>query len=636
MPANYDLEARLEYERAYRLGRKQFSQLTAKGERGTLIVLDEITEENRIMAYVKQPTREISITRIMGTYTSARAYSFSAGFMPLHPEGTEFAGKWMSLCAIHMGEGLRDPIQVYEYLWKYYVVEGNKRVSVLKHFGAPIVRAEITRLIPQLNSDDPDTATYYAYLRYDKEGLFNNIQLSSAERYESLRKTELALLRELTEEERGLNFNGMFMRFEGAYMAAKSTLLLGDAFLEYLKVYGLIINTPLDVLTQRILQLKPQLILVENPQAEPTLLMNVQEEVQPNLISRLFSARKTAKVLFAYEKGRTQNNWIGEHEKARQKMQMALGDSVRSSFVEDLSPDNAYELLTKNAKDMDLLLVTSARLAQAALRFSLENPNCLTLVYSRVRQDYRLNTYYGRYYEPVFLCGVAAGLGTVTGSVAYVTPHTDTKRHTSDINAFGLGVKSVRPDAKIYLMMRGVTVDDPTTASEGIRQVVALGCDIALVPDYPGLSMVGSPEGSFSFLLRLHDKGLPSEYLASPAWDWGRYYTEIVKSYLNNSLDVLRAIDSRDPSVTGLWWGLGAGALTFKSTDFLHPTANNLLHYLRSSIQLGRFNAFHGPIFDQEGVLRIAKHSDPKHFEILTMDWVADFITIVDEKGAFI
>ncbi len=630
MQANYEHEARMEYERAFRLGRRQYSQQTARGERGTLIVLDELTEENRIMAYVKQPTREISLNRVVGTYTSARAYSFSTGFMPLHPEGTEFAGKWISLCAIHMSEGLRDPIQVYEYMWNYYVVEGNKRVSVLKHFGALSVQADITRLIPQLDSDDPETAAYYAYLRYDKEGLFKNIRLSSAERYEALRKTELALLGELKEEGRELNFNAMFLRFEGAYTAAKSTLMLGDAFLEYLKVYGFIIGIQLDELTQRIRQLQPQLMLAEHPQTEPTLLLNVQEEAPHTLISRIFSARKTARVMFAYEKGRTDTNWIGEHEKARQKMQQALGGSVQSSFVDGLSPDNAYEVLTRQARDMDLLLVTSARLAPAALRFSLENPDCLTLVYSRVRQDYRLNTYYGRYYEPVFLCGVAAGLGTLTGSVAYVTPHTDTKRHTSDINAFGLGVKSVRPDARIYLVMKSVTVDDPVTASQGIRQAVELGCDIALVPDYPGLSMLGSPEGSFSFLLRLHEGGQPSQYLASPAWDWGRYYTEIVKSYLNNSLEMLRAIDSRDPSVTGLWWGLGAGALTFKLTDFLHPIANNLLHYMRSSIQLGRFNAFHGPIYDQEGRLRIARHSDPRHHEILSMDWVADFITVID------
>jgi hypothetical protein len=43
------------------------------------------------------------------------------------------------------------------------------------------------------------------------------------------------------------------------------------------------------------------------------------------------------------------------------------------------------------------------------LRFALEHPNCLTLVYSRMQHHYRLHTYFGRYYEAVFVCGAAAG-----------------------------------------------------------------------------------------------------------------------------------------------------------------------------------------------------------------------------------
>lgn len=631
METSYRQAARLEYERAYRAGQREYGMLVAKGQRGNLLVLDELTEETRIMAYVKQPTREISLSRVAGTYTSGRAHSFSASFLPLHPEGTEFASKWTSLCEIHMGEGLRDPIEVYEYLWKYYVVEGNKRVSVLKHFGAPSFRAEITRLIPQLDRDDPETAAYYAYIQYDKTGLFKTIQLSSAERYDMLKQTEEKLLAQLEDGADEINFNTMFLTFENAYQQADSSLPLGDAFLEYLKIYGFILDTTISEIKERVRSLKPQLMLVQSPAAEPTLMMDPSEEVPQSFMARLFSGRKTARVLFAYEKGRTESNWIGEHEKGRLRMQEELGESVTSSFIEGLTAEDAYERLCEEATDIDLLLVTSTRLAPAALRFSLEHPDCLTLVYSRARQDYRLNTYYGRYYEPVFLCGVAAGLATQRGKVAYVTPRTDHRRHTSDINAFGLGVKSVRPDAEVMLVMRGVRPEDSTTAANGIREAVEMGCDLALVPDYPGLEMVGAPEGSFSFLLKLHGMGAPSEYLASPAWDWGRYYIEIVKSYLNNSLDVLRLIGNRpDPTVTGLWWGLGTGALAFKSREFLHPTANNLLHYIRSSIQLGRFYPFHGPIWDQEGELRVPEHSDLNPYEIMSMDWIADFIQVID------
>lgn len=624
-------QARLMYERAQRLGQRQAAAAVSRGERGTVMVLDEVAEGTQIMGYLRQPTREISLARVVGTYTSARALSFSPGFMPLHPENSEFAGKWIALCAAHMNEGLRDPIQVYEYLWNYYVVEGNKRVSVLRYFEAPSFRAEITRLLPQLNPDDPQTETYYAFLQYDKEGLFHNIRLSSPQRYQQLQETERRLVEALPPEQEPLNYNTMFLNFEMAYAKAGSSLPLGDAFLEYLKVYGFIIMEPMDLLITRVQQLAPQLVLAQNPDREPTLVLDIVEEPPPSLVNRMFGGRKTAHVLFAYADGRTETNWIGAHEKGRLEMQEDLRGSVITQVLDGLTPDNAYQLLTEHGKGKDLVLVTAGSLSKAALRFTLENPDTVTLVYSRVRQDYRLHTYYGRYYEPVFLCGVAAGLATESGHVAYITPKVAAgTRHTSDINAFGLGVKSVNPDASVYLVTREVTADDPTTNANGIKHAVALGCDVAQVPDYPGLSMVGTPDWAFTFLLRLHGLGAPSEYLASPAWNWGRFYTEIIKSYLNDSLQVLRYFDRRETATSGFWWGLGAGILAFRSTGFLHPTANNLLQYLRSSIQLGRFNPFHGPITDQEGVLRVPMHGDAKPYDILNMDWLADFIIPVD------
>ncbi|MGI6688458.1 MAG: hypothetical protein ACOX6Y_08970 [Christensenellales bacterium] len=78
---------------------------------------------------------------------------------------------------------------------------------------------------------------------------------------------------------------------------------------------------------------------------------------------------------------------------------------------------------TPQQGEADLLLITASSLTLPALRFALEHPNCLTLVYSRVRQDYRIGTYYGRYYEPVFLCGaLPPAWPPVQGGVGYITP----------------------------------------------------------------------------------------------------------------------------------------------------------------------------------------------------------------------
>ncbi len=95
--------------------------------------------------------------------------SFSSNFYPLMKIDTEFASKWMSLYEIHYKEGISDPIVAYEYLNWFYVVEGNKRVSILKYLNAFSIRGEVKRLIPKWDENDPQIRIYYEFLDfYDK------------------------------------------------------------------------------------------------------------------------------------------------------------------------------------------------------------------------------------------------------------------------------------------------------------------------------------------------------------------------------------------------------------------------------------------------------------------------------------
>ena len=628
MEKSLNQQAYFEYTRALHLGQKEYSACLARGARGNLPSLDELTSQTRIIAYMKQPQREIPLSRVGGTYTAARAKSFSCGFMPLLPEPSEFSSKWMSLCASHMGEGLRDPVQVYEYLWQYYVIEGNKRVSILKHFHSPTVRADITRMVPQLDERDPEIAVYYAFLRYDKTGHFKNIRLSGAEKYQQLAQLEARLTGDIPARS-DINYNAMYLQFEAAYERVPSPLMPGDAFLEYLLVYGLPLDTTLSKMEEQLQALLPHLTLISRPKPEPTLVLSPKDAPTPGIITRLFGGKRGAHVVFAYPEGRTEDNWIGAHEKGRRVMQEKLGDQVRSSFVDGLTPANLYHELSKNAKDADLLLITAGELALPSLRFSLEHPDCMTLIYSRVREDFRLTTYYGRYYEAVFLCGMAAGMATRARKVAYITPRIDYMRHTADINAFGLGVKAVCPDADVCLTWRGVLPNQPDTCALGLLAAAQAGCDIAYTPRYPGLRDLDLPERIFSFVGRISPQGEPTQYLAAPQWDWGRFYTEIARNYLNGSLDILRVIDQGDPGVTGLWWGIGARVLRFLVSPQLGASGEQMLQFIRSSIGSGSFNPYHGPITDLEGNLRVGEENVLKPYDILNMEWLGGFIRVI-------
>lgn len=102
---------------------------------------------------------------IVDTKTAGRTNVFAQNFMPIAEEKSEFAAKWESLCSSHLDEGIREPVLVYEYMNRYYVEEGNKRVSVLKFFDAATITARVKRIMPEQNEDEIKKfpSTYYYF-----------------------------------------------------------------------------------------------------------------------------------------------------------------------------------------------------------------------------------------------------------------------------------------------------------------------------------------------------------------------------------------------------------------------------------------------------------------------------------------
>ena len=156
-----------EYSEALKLGKKEYRARIAKGQFPYLPVLDEILSEADIKTEQNMGLVQVPLDFVVGTSTMGRTYSFAANFMPILDEETEFAVKWSNLSDAQMNEGIRDPIKAFEYMNRYYVLEGNKRVSVLKYFNAVSIPAIVTRKIPKL-SDDYDVRLYYEYMRFNE------------------------------------------------------------------------------------------------------------------------------------------------------------------------------------------------------------------------------------------------------------------------------------------------------------------------------------------------------------------------------------------------------------------------------------------------------------------------------------
>ena len=166
-------EALMQYNKALKQGRKTYKECILHGRYPYPQILDEILSNTMSMGQVDLGVIEIPIDQITGIKTEGRSSAFAEDFMPLLELDTEFSDKWIDLCIAHLGdEGIRDPIRCYEYMGRFYVQEGNKRVSVLKSYGAPAIPGYVIRLIPMW-SEDPAVLAYYDFLNaYQMTGLY--------------------------------------------------------------------------------------------------------------------------------------------------------------------------------------------------------------------------------------------------------------------------------------------------------------------------------------------------------------------------------------------------------------------------------------------------------------------------------
>ena len=228
------------YERALKLGKREMALRKSKREDPYLPVLDEIVPN--AMALPARPLRLVSIplNQIVGTATRGRTTAFAANFMPAIEERSEFMAKWDRLYRSVVNEGVNSPIKAYEYMNKFYVIEGNKRVSVMKFLDAVAIEGEVIRLIPP-RTDEPANRIYYEFLPFYDDTEINYIYFSKEGGFAQLYEYTGTVPGEKWSIALREDFRSALLRFTNAYHALNGGRLPitdGDAFLVFLRIYG--------------------------------------------------------------------------------------------------------------------------------------------------------------------------------------------------------------------------------------------------------------------------------------------------------------------------------------------------------------------------------------------------------------
>ena len=359
-------EAESEYLKALRLGQKECAMLQGKGQNPFPLVLDQILGGGVPEGAQDIGTLEIPIERIVGVKSAGRISAFSAGFFPLLDCESEFATKWMALCQAHQGDvGIRDPIICYEYLGNFYVQEGNKRLSVLKYYGATRIPGVVYRIVPPL-SQGVEIRAYYEFLEFFKYAKLYDVRYTHPGYYmQLLALTNLPKDRPWTEDERR-RFRAYFQYFRDAFDALGGRGLHiqpEEALLLWLQVHPF---SDLGALSGS--QLKKTLSeLWENVVAMdlPDLVVRTEAaETAPkqSLFGRL---RRPGHVNVAFVHQRTVETspWTCAHDVGRRHLEDELGNAVtvRSYFGADTAVQAEALLEQAVADGAEVIFTTTDR-----------------------------------------------------------------------------------------------------------------------------------------------------------------------------------------------------------------------------------------------------------------------------------
>ena len=216
-----------EYRKARQLGVKEAKLCQARGGSAYLPVLDEILAVEQTCGEVSLGLVDVPIELVVGTRSAGRSLALSRSFYPLMDEDSEFATKWMALCKAHLDEGICDPIKVYEYMHTFYVVEGHKRVSVLRYFGAVSVPAHVTRILPARDGSKA-SRIYYEFVDFYQLSRINRLWFSGVGRFARLQAAVGKAPDEVWSEEDRRGFLAFYTRFASLYGGESTKDLAGQ------------------------------------------------------------------------------------------------------------------------------------------------------------------------------------------------------------------------------------------------------------------------------------------------------------------------------------------------------------------------------------------------------------------------
>jgi len=336
--------------------------------------------------------------------------------------------------------------------------------------------------------------------------------------------------------------------------------------------------------------------------------------ISPAFSQSAATAAPPLKIGFVYVAPVTEAGWVRQHDEARKAVEAALGDQVKTTYVENVAEGaDAERVIRDLARQGNRLIFTpSFGYMEPTLKVARDFPDVKFESITGYKTAPNVAVANARYYEGRYLAGIAAGrLATSAGYVAgFAIPEV-----IQGINAFTLGMHSVNPQATVKVVWLGAWFDPPRER------------EAAMTLFNQGVEVIAFHTGSTAVMSAAQERGklavayhsdmrkvAPDAQLLAITHQWGNYYTGRAQAVLHGSW-----------KSAALWGGVKEGMIRVDGFGPKVPqkVTNEVLARQRD-IAAGRLHPFKArtALLDNEGHEVLAAGQTLSDEQILNMNFL--------------
>ncbi len=332
---------------------------------------------------------------------------------------------------------------------------------------------------------------------------------------------------------------------------------------------------------------------------------------------RLARADEPFKAGFIYVGPVADFGWSHQHDLGRQAAQRALGDKVKTTYVESVKegPDAERVIRELAVAGNGIIFTTSFGFMNPTIKVARQFPKTKFEHCTGYKRDENVATYNIRFYEGRYVQGVIAGRMSKSGIVGYIGS-VPIPEVIMGMNSFIRGMRTVNPNGKIKIVWINGWYD-PGKESDAAKALIDQGADIiAQHTDSAAPLQVAEQRGVHGFG-QASDmiKFAPKAQLTSSVDHWDEYYTQRIQAAMEGSW-----------KTEDVWGGFKAGMLHMAPWTNMPDDVAQAAQSAEDGIKDGSIVIFKGPINDQSGKVKVPAGTELPDADILGMNWLAEGI----------